>query len=118
MLYFVIPRVPALAYNNQTLMDGDSNSISWSRTPANFTFNANMHLALDGRSSYVPIHAKNIQVTVNDLGSQSGTVAVGTGSLSSLTAGTKSYTPLDVPIVFKYSCVPFHAEPWQLADFA
>lgn len=105
MLYFVIPRTPTLAYNNQALMSGDDASINWSRTPANFTFNANMSLALDGRSSYVPPRVSNIQVVINDLGSTPGTVQVGTGTVSSLTASTKQYTPLNVPITFKYTCV-------------
>ena len=102
MLYFVIPRVPSLAYNNQTLMVGNNQTIVWNRTPANFSFDATLNLAFDGRGSYVPAQVKNIKVTVNDLGSTDGTVPVGTGQLSSIEAGTKGFTPLAVPVHFKY----------------
>lgn len=102
MLFFVIPRVPSLAYNNQSLFVGDSNSIVWNRVPANFSFDATINLAFEG-AGYVPANAKNVQITINDEGSTTGTVPVGKGTLSSIKAANKGFTPLAVPVHFSYA---------------
>lgn len=104
--FFLVPRLPTIAYNNQTTLLGDSsNGLSFeAQEPVNFRFNANINLAMEAHKSYVRPKISSLDVIIKDLSSSSSAVEVARGSLSkSLSISNKDYTPFDVDLNFRYS---------------
>jgi hypothetical protein len=52
LLYFVIPRNPSFEFYPERPFDVDNSTISFSRTPTNFSFTGNLNLY--GTSSFPP----------------------------------------------------------------
>jgi hypothetical protein len=53
LLYFVIPRNPSFQFYPERPFDVDNSTISFSRTPTNFSFNGNLNLY--GTSSHAEL---------------------------------------------------------------
>ncbi|KAG0149439.1 hypothetical protein CROQUDRAFT_653751 [Cronartium quercuum f. sp. fusiforme G11] len=104
MLFFLLPRAPTLAYNNQTLFVGDNSTASFRRAdPIGFSFDAKINLAFDGRNSYVGPKVHDLLVIVQDLGSSAIEVGRGTLDGGSLKLSTKDYTPFSATVHFTHS---------------
>ncbi|EFP92483.2 uncharacterized protein PGTG_18308 [Puccinia graminis f. sp. tritici CRL 75-36-700-3] len=106
LIYFLVPRVPEVAYNNETTFTGDSaNGLSFQTLePVRFEFNGKINLAMTAKSSYVQPKTSIITVIIKDLSSAGNPVEVARGSNSdSLSISNKEYTPFSVDLNFRYS---------------
>lgn len=115
MLYFFIPRVPSLAYNNQQLMVGDNSTASFKRAdPIGFSFDAKINLAFDARNSYLSPKVSNLVVIVEDL-STAGALEIGRGNSDQdvISLNTKDYTPFSATVHFKYSASAITDPLWS-----
>ncbi|KAH9823787.1 hypothetical protein DFH28DRAFT_943616 [Melampsora americana] len=115
MLFFFIPRVPTLAYNNQQLMVGDNSTASFKRAdPIGFSFDAKMDLAFDAKNSYLGPKVHNLVVIVQDL-SAAGAIEVGRGNSDQdvISLSTKDYTPFTATVHFRYSASAITDPIWS-----
>ncbi|KAA1089726.1 hypothetical protein PGT21_028221 [Puccinia graminis f. sp. tritici] len=106
VIYFMIPRQPFISFEAppRLIKKEDNHLIFSASKPTNFSFEAQLDLALDGRASYLPVLVRDFKVSINDLGASSDSVRVGTGSLAhGFTAGTKNLTPLTLDVYFEYT---------------
>ncbi|MBW0485408.1 hypothetical protein O181_025123 [Austropuccinia psidii MF-1] len=105
LCFFLVPRLPFIAYNNQTPLTSDNSGLSFRRTdPVDFQFNAQINLAMKAPSSFIKPKAKNIYVTISDLSSTDSAVQVASGTLSKgVSVGTKDFTPFTVDLKFQYT---------------
>lgn len=92
-LYFVIPRSPAVQFDQ--LWSTDTNPTR-SSVDATFDFKANVSFLLDARGSYIPVHMNDLTVTISDLATDE---TVGTGRLSRTIPG-RTITNVTVPVTF------------------
>jgi hypothetical protein len=110
LIYFLVPRVPEVAYNNESTFTGDSaNGLSFQTVePVRFEFNGKINLAMIAKSSYVQPKTSIITVVIKDLSSAGNPVEVARGSNSdSVSISNKEYTPFSVDLNFRYSSVLF-----------
>ncbi|KAH9817810.1 hypothetical protein DFH28DRAFT_127837 [Melampsora americana] len=114
-IYFLIPRQPAISFNKPISLIGNSTSAHFNpQHPTEFSFEARLSMALDGRSSYIPARITTFEVFINDLGSTPDSVLVGKGKLEKdFTASTKSLTPVEVDVQFQYTASAQTDALWQ-----
>lgn len=55
LLYFVIPRSPSLELSADQPLTADNRNVTFSRIPALFNWNAELNVAIDGRSNWIPV---------------------------------------------------------------
>ncbi|EJC98480.1 uncharacterized protein FOMMEDRAFT_96301 [Fomitiporia mediterranea MF3/22] len=69
ILAFTIPRVPAITFNSASpLLNGTAPPQTiFSRSPANFSFAANLDLKVDPGSNFLPLHLKHVRAKIQDL---------------------------------------------------
>jgi len=104
--YFLVPRIPEVAYNNETPFTGDSTEgLSFQALePVRFEFNGQINLAMMAKQSYVKPKTSHITVIIKDLSSSGSPVEVGRGTNSkTLAISTKEYTPFTVDLKLRYS---------------
>ncbi|KAL1413307.1 hypothetical protein Q8F55_001063 [Vanrija albida] len=99
VLFFTIPRAavwqwydadPVLVYNETAVL---------TRVPANFSFDADLHLLVDASTSWLPVRFSNVQATVYDVQSQK---IIAQGNKKSFTVQNKKDQPVVFPIHFQY----------------
>jgi hypothetical protein len=105
VLAFVIPRVPDFAiYGSNPLTSAtgwfnQSISAQFSRSPANFTFPANLQLQVDTNSNFLPLVFKHLDAQIYDLSSFR---LVGTGHMNRTKLPAKQFTNIQMPLNFSY----------------
>ncbi|KZT12189.1 uncharacterized protein LAESUDRAFT_720163 [Laetiporus sulphureus 93-53] len=105
VLAFVIPRVPDLYFpssnplSNATYPFNSSVQTIFSRSPANFSFPADVSIQFSTSSNYLPLHFTKLEATVFD---QSQDRQVATGHLGSTSIPAKAYSTLKIPLNFTY----------------
>ncbi|KAL7414432.1 hypothetical protein BDY24DRAFT_385184 [Mrakia frigida] len=114
-VYFVIPRIPSYEFDTTQpiqAIEGATNTsdtILFSRTPANFSFPALVSLAADSESTYIPVHLTSISAIVSDLGT-GRQVANGTWSG---TFKAKTITNFNIPVTFSYAAINSSDTTWN-----
>ncbi|KAF8574224.1 hypothetical protein K439DRAFT_1399184 [Ramaria rubella] len=108
VLAFTVPRVPGMAFNNNTPLSGSSNVV-FSRTPANFSFDTNLNLQIDTNGNFLPLHFNHIhaQVFETDTNQQ-----IATGDISDKTLPAKTFNPLLFPVTFNFTAVNDTDQTW------
>lgn len=101
-LYFVIPRAPSFQFYTDQPFVVNNSTISFSRTPTNFSYTGELQLLADASNSYVPVHFSNIQATVYDLDTDK---TIATGSYRNHVMSRKANQPVSLPIEFSYSAL-------------
>ncbi|WAR52263.1 hypothetical protein PtB15_1B704 [Puccinia triticina] len=106
LAYFLVPRVPELAYNNAQTFEGDSGpGLSFQTLdPVRFAFAARINLAMQAKTSHVRPRTQAISVIIKDLSSAAAPVEVARGTTTqSVAIDTKDYTPFAVDLAFRHS---------------
>ncbi|WAQ84775.1 hypothetical protein PtA15_5A348 [Puccinia triticina] len=82
LAYFLIPRVPEVAYNNKKTFEGDSTTgLSFEALePAWFAFSTRINLAIASKTSSFRPHTNTINVVVKDLLSARSPIKFARGS--------------------------------------
>ncbi|MBW0499871.1 hypothetical protein O181_039586 [Austropuccinia psidii MF-1] len=115
-IYFLYPRQPFISYEVPISLSKSNNTnlVFSARNPTNFSFNAQLDIALDGRSSYLPLHLSSLVVVINDIGSTTNSVVIGKGNLGhSITLKPSGLTRLNFDIHFQYITPTFSDALWQ-----
>ena len=105
ILAFVIPRVPSFAtYGSNPLTSAtgwfnQSIPAQFSRSPANFTFPANLQLQVDTNSNFLPVVFKRLDAQIYDLSSFR---LVGTGHMNRTKLPAKQFINIQMPLNFSY----------------
>ena len=105
VLAFTIPRVPSFSTNGQTPLVSatgwfnQSIPAEFSRSPANFSFAANMPLQVDTSSNFLPLTFKHLDAQVYDLDSFN---IVGHGHLNRTTLPAHHFSDITLPLNFTY----------------
>ena len=105
MLAFTIPRVPSFSTNGQnplvsaTGWFNQSIPAEFSRSPANFSFAANMPLQVDTGSNFLPLTFKHLDAQVYDLDSFN---LVGHGHVNRTTLPANHFSDITMPLNFTY----------------
>lgn len=55
LLFFVIPRVPSLELSADAPLTSDNRNVTFTRIPALFNWNAQLNVAIDGQSNWIPV---------------------------------------------------------------
>jgi len=106
VIFFLMPRQPfiSLEIPPRLVKKEDNNLIFSATNPTNFSFDAQLDLFLDGRSSYLPTLVRDFKADIADLGATSSAVQVGKSlRAKSFTASSKNLTPLSLDVHFQYS---------------
>ncbi|CAD6887256.1 unnamed protein product [Tilletia laevis] len=101
VLYFVIPRVPSIAFLTSTPLDPipDASGMSIGGPPANFSMSMNLNLRADNSAAWIPTRASKIVVEVTDV--QNNKV-VGKGLLSDRSFAGRKRTIFQLPVQFEW----------------
>jgi hypothetical protein len=78
-----------------------SDTILFSRIPANFTFPALVSLQADTSSTFIPVHLTELYAKVYDLDTNK---MVANGSWTG-TLKAKTQTPIKIPVTFAYAAI-------------
>ncbi|CAO1617904.1 unnamed protein product [Sympodiomycopsis kandeliae] len=102
LLYFVIPRVPTLAFLNTDPLEAFPNSASMSThlSPANFSMTMNLNLRGDNRGGWIPTRASSMKVEVKELTTHK---KIGEGKLGDTVFPGRSKKIFKLPVHFSYS---------------
>ncbi|ORY76925.1 hypothetical protein BCR35DRAFT_119000 [Leucosporidium creatinivorum] len=104
LLYFVIPRAPGVNWGDQTsstALTSTNTSGTYSTTPTNFDFSAEVALDFDARGSYIPTKLYDLEAIIYDLDT---TVQIGTGKMDgSAKLPGRSITTVTMPLLFQMS---------------
>ncbi|MBW0516976.1 hypothetical protein O181_056691 [Austropuccinia psidii MF-1] len=115
-VFFLHPRQPFISYEIPISLNSSKNTdlIFSARNPTNFSFKAQLEMALDGRSSYLPLRLSHLDVILNDLGSTGNSVLVGKGNLGhSVTVKPSGLTHLNFNVHFEYATPAPSDALWQ-----
>jgi len=101
LLFFVIPRVPNIAFLTAKPLDAvpDASGMSIGGPPRNFSMDMLLNLRADNMAGFVPSRASKITVEVTDLATNA---KVGKGSLSDRSFPGKKKTVFQMPVHFEY----------------
>ncbi|PCH40396.1 hypothetical protein WOLCODRAFT_136847 [Wolfiporia cocos MD-104 SS10] len=105
VLAFTIPRVPDISFPSSNPLSkatepfNETVPVIFSRSPANFSFPAQVGLEIDTNSNYLPLIISKMEATVTDLttGAQ-----VATGSRGKTTLPAKAFPVIQIPLNFTY----------------
>ncbi|KAK4688985.1 hypothetical protein P7C73_g1123, partial [Tremellales sp. Uapishka_1] len=100
VLFFVLPRAPSFSFYDQTPFTVDNSTVSFSRTPANYSFTGNMNLLADATNSYLPVHFSSLEATLYDLTTSK---AIATGNYGNHFVKKAQNVPVVIPIEFSYA---------------
>lgn len=113
--YFLVPRIPEVAYNNETPITGDSTSglVFQTVDPVRFEFRGKINLAMTAPASYVDPKTSQVTVVIKDLSSTSTPVDVARGTLSTpVKISRKEYSPFSLDLLFRYSASSVKDPVW------
>ncbi|CAE6524908.1 unnamed protein product [Rhizoctonia solani] len=102
MLVIFIPRVPSFGFLGDMPLNvtSDGGNPQFSRSPANFSFDALVALQVNTNSQIVlPLHFNNIHATVYDVTTSR---QVAEGDLGGYTVPAKAFSEIKVPVKFSY----------------
>lgn len=107
-LYFTIPRAVVFQfYDDQPFVN--TTTPYFARTPANFTFDADLQLMCDSTASYLPVHFSDAKATVID--QDTGNV-IAHGSLGNYKMKKGKNIPVRFPVTFSYAAVNASDQTW------
>ncbi|WVQ81916.1 hypothetical protein IAT38_004043 [Cryptococcus sp. DSM 104549] len=109
-LYFLLPRVPRFEFYGDQPFTVNNETISFNRSPTNFSFSGNLNLYSDASSSYLPVHFKHLQATLYD---QTTNKKIATGDWGDHSIPHKSQQPVILPVTFEYSAVNTSDTTWN-----
>jgi len=115
VLAFTIPRVPAFSINGQTPLISasgwfnESIPAEFSRSPANFSFAANIPLQVDTSSNFLPLTFKHLDAQVYDLDSFN---LVGLGHLTRTSLPAHHFSDIQMPLNFSYVATNDSDQTW------
>lgn len=105
VLAFTIPRVPSFNINSQTPLVSASGWFNqsipaeFSRSPANFSFPADVSLEVDTSSNFLPFTFNHLDAQVYDLDSFN---LVGVGHLNRTKLSAHHFSAIQIPLNFTY----------------
>ncbi|CUA68832.1 hypothetical protein RSOLAG22IIIB_03697 [Rhizoctonia solani] len=102
LLAIFIPRVPSFGFQGDMPLNAtsDGGNPQFSRTPANFSFDALVSLQVNTNGQVVlPLHFNNIHATIYDVTTSR---QVAEGDLGGYTVPAKTYSEIKVPVTFSY----------------
>ncbi|KAG8694665.1 hypothetical protein FRC11_002053 [Ceratobasidium sp. 423] len=102
LLAVFIPRVPSFGFLGDMPLNAtsDGGNPQFSRTPANFSFDALVALQVNTNGQVVlPLHFNNIHATIYDVTTSRQVAA---GDLGGYSVPAKSYAAIQVPVTFSY----------------
>lgn len=107
-LYFVIPRAVVFQfYADEPFMN--TTKPYFARTPANFTFDANLQLLADSTASYLPVQFSNVQAKIIDLDTG---VVIANGELGRYKLKKGRNLPVVFPVTFSYAAINGTDQTW------
>ncbi|OXC69131.1 hypothetical protein AYX13_02421 [Cryptococcus neoformans] len=109
-LYFVIPRAPNFEFYDEQPFTVDNNTISFSRTPTNFSFSGNLNLWADASSSYVPVHFTHLEASLYD---EATNKKIATGDWGNHVMQHKAEQAVILPVTFAYSAINTSDTTWN-----
>ncbi|KAK0562848.1 hypothetical protein OC861_005115 [Tilletia horrida] len=118
LLYFVIPRVPSIAFLTATPLDPVPNAsgMKIGGPPANFSMDMLLNLRADNTAGFIPTRASRITVEVTDLTTGA---KVGKGSMSDRSFNGRTKTVFQMPVHFQYVSNNLTGDAtWQLWHLA
>ncbi|BEJ16747.1 hypothetical protein CspHIS471_0601480 [Cutaneotrichosporon sp. HIS471] len=108
-LYFVIPRAVEFQwYADQPFVN--TTDTYFARTPANFTFDANLQLLADSSASYVPVQFSNAEAKILDIDTG---VVIANGKLGKYTLQKGKNVPVAFPVTFSYAAINGTDPTWS-----
>ncbi|KAH9960189.1 hypothetical protein BC827DRAFT_1133648 [Russula dissimulans] len=116
VLAFVIPRVPDFAINGSNPLSAatgsfnDSIPTEFSRSPANFSFPAEIALQVDTTSNFLPLVFNRLDAQVYDLDTFR---VIATGRMNRTTFPAKKFTNFQMPLIFSYSATNDSDSVWN-----
>ncbi|TXT15757.1 hypothetical protein VHUM_00260 [Vanrija humicola] len=99
VLFFTIPRAAVWTWYQPDPVLVNNETAVLTRIPANFSFDADLHLLVDASSSWLPVRFSNVQATVYDV--QTSKI-IAQGNKKSFSVKNKKDQPVVFPISFKY----------------
>ncbi|WWD18980.1 hypothetical protein CI109_103437 [Kwoniella shandongensis] len=109
-LFFLIPRVPSFEFYGEQPFSVDNSTISFNRTPTNFSFSGNLNLYADASSSYLPVHFTSLQAKLYDLTTDK---LIATGDWGNHRIAHKDQQPVLLPVTFSYSALNTSDTTWN-----
>ncbi|POW07570.1 hypothetical protein PSTT_08177 [Puccinia striiformis] len=116
LVYFLVPRTPTIAYNNEKTFEGNSlEGLSFQVIdPIKFDFNGKINLAMTATTSYVKPKTTGITVILKDLSSAGAPTEIARGvNNTPVIVDTKEYTPFTVDLKFHYSANSIKDPIWS-----
>lgn len=108
-LVFTIPRPVKFEFYQPEPLSIKNDTIVFSRTPANFSFDAELQLMADASSSFVPVQIQ-ADATVLDLRTSK---VIARGSLARRTLKHEANLPIRFPVTFEYAAVNTSDPTWD-----
>ncbi|CAE6463917.1 unnamed protein product [Rhizoctonia solani] len=112
LLAIMIPRVPSFGFQGDMPLNAtsDGGNPQFSRTPANFSFDALVALQVNTEGQVVlPLHFNNIHATIYDVTTSR---QVASGDLGGYTVPAKTYAEIQVPVTFSYEAANSSDTTW------
>jgi hypothetical protein len=108
-LFFVIPRAVEFQwYADEPFVN--TTSAYFTRTPANFTFDANLQLMADSTASWIPVQFSNAEAKVLDIDTG---VVIANGKLGSYKLKKGKNLPVVFPVTFAYAAINGTDPTWS-----
>lgn len=100
-LFFVVPRVPTIAFLSTDPLQAvpDSSSMSTHYFPTNFSMTMNLNLRGDNTAGWIPSHASSMKVEVRELTTQK---KIGEGTMNDMTFPGRGKKVFQLPVDFSY----------------
>lgn len=109
-LFFTIPRPPSFSFYVPEPLTVDNSTVSFSRTPANFSFIGNINVFADTSSSYLPLQFSDISISLYHLSTNK---LIGEGSFGHHTIPKGKDVPVQLPINVTYSAINSSDTTWS-----
>lgn len=101
VIAFTLPRVPGFAFASSSPLKNatDGTTPEFSRTPANFSFEANLDLQVDTGSNFLPLKFSRLSAQLFDLQTEN---LVAAGNITGRSFPAKKFTEFLLPLNFTY----------------
>ncbi|KAL0249839.1 hypothetical protein I308_103141 [Cryptococcus tetragattii IND107] len=109
-LYFVIPRAPNFEFYHDQPFTVNNDTISFNRTPTNFSFSGNLNLWGDASSSYFPVHFAHLEASLYD---ETTNKKIATGDWGNHIMQHKTQQAVVLPVTFAYSAINTSDTTWN-----
>ncbi|CAO1631329.1 unnamed protein product [Parajaminaea phylloscopi] len=109
-LFFVIPRVPDLAFLSTNPLEAVPNSASMvtNYAPTNFSMTMNLNLRADNTGGWIPSRASKMKVEVTELTTNK---KIGEGTLDDMSFPGRKKTVFQLPVHFEYRSLNLTGDP-------